>query len=92
VIIILSAKYIDDTSVWVPLTRPAACFVGAGKEVFSTPFSRLSSRSADMLIAVMANVRLLNFNRGEGGAFGDGRMTAFDLVQGGKARQNKVGF
>ncbi len=27
---ILSAKKIEATSVWTPLTRPAACFVAAG--------------------------------------------------------------
>lgn len=42
VINILSAKYMEETSVWTPFTRPTACFVEAGKEEASTPLELIA--------------------------------------------------
>ncbi len=47
VIRILSANHTEETSVCVPLTRPAACLVGAGNPAGFTPLSIVRSWSVE---------------------------------------------
>jgi hypothetical protein len=79
--------------VWEPLTRPAACFVGAGKAVCSTSLSGLSTRSADIISRDNCRGRrCLTSTEVRAEHFKNGRMTEIDLAQGGTMGQNKVGF